>query len=75
MRTRARPTFGVGVLLPPVVVPLPPDTPAPEAPSRRDPTGATSTVDVAPYAGEAKDAVKDAVNKAKALPNAQMKWD
>ncbi len=39
--------------LPPVVVPLPPDAPAPESAPRRDPTGAVTSVDVAERRDEA----------------------
>jgi vitamin B12 transporter len=47
-----------GVLLPPVVVPLPPAEPAPETPSRRDPTGVVTRVEASAHAGEAKDAAE-----------------
>jgi iron complex outermembrane receptor protein len=43
------------VQLAPVVVPLPPDAPPSDSPSRRDPSGSLSLVDAREHQGEAKD--------------------
>src|SRR6187549_2286634 len=45
------------VELPPVDVPMPPEEakPTPHSPSRRDPAGTVTTVEVEEHAGEAKD--------------------
>ncbi len=51
----AAPVAGGPVQLPPVVIPLPPEPPAAQSPSRRDPSGAVSLVDAAGHQGEAKD--------------------